>query len=380
MLILCTVILLVDLLLLAVVVWNSRAWPSPRPLDGRPPDELDCTVLIPARNEAVHIEACLEAVLAQQPALRQVIVCDDHSHDDTAERVLRLAARDTRLQLIRSPALPPGWCGKPFACATLAAAATTRWMLFLDADARLQPAGAGRMVAEAERRGLTFLSCWPGLTMESAWERLLMPLLNFTVFTLFPAPLSLRRRDPALGLAHGACIMMRRDAYQQSGGHEQVRGETFDDTVLARAWRAGGRHGECLDGQSIVRVRMYDSLESIWHGFAKSFYPAFRHRRSFWLFMGFHTLCFLGPFIAWPWLSGAERWIAMAAAACVVVMRLVQGRRFGFPLWSALLHPLAQLLLLACGLDSWRRCASGRGLVWKGRVYRAKPGATGGRP
>src|SRR5690606_20059092 len=120
---------------------------------------------------------------------------------------------------------------------------------------------------------LTFLSCWPQLEMRGLFERLLMPLLNFVLLTLYPAPLAASRDNRALGLAHGACILVRADIYRLLGGHESVKAELFEDTRLAQHWRATGHRSLCLDGTGTVRVRMYDSLSAIWGGFRKNLYP-----------------------------------------------------------------------------------------------------------
>ena len=90
-----------------------------------------------------------------------------------------------------------------------------------------------------------------------------MPMLSFCAFTLFPAHLALSRNDPSLGLAHGACILAQRDAYRSVGGHEAVRNEIFEDTCLARLWRARVQRSICLYGQDVVRVRMYEVWEHL---------------------------------------------------------------------------------------------------------------------
>jgi chlorobactene glucosyltransferase len=280
---------------------------------------------------------------------------------------------DPRVRLIVPPALPSGWCGKPFACSRLAAEASGEWLLFIDADARLYEGAIGRMLNEAVARDVSFLSCWPGLELKGLWEKILMPMLNFVVLTLFPAPLSMKRRDASLGLAHGACILARREEYKRVGGHVAVRDELFEDTSLARIWRARGERGLCLDGQKIVRVRMYDSFHGIWNGFRKNFFPSFRHVRSFWLFMLLHLFCFFLPFVLCVALALQGAWSLQAglAAVSVLLMRALLALRFGYPLWSVLLHPLAECVLLILGIVSWWSCRGGRGVEWKGRIYRA---------
>jgi chlorobactene glucosyltransferase len=368
MLILCTV----GVLLLALMVYNMTGWPRVSRNAG--PGPLNVSVLIPARNEEKNIAAALDGVLASHESVREILVYDDHSTDRTADIVRAFAGRPGGVRLIESQPRTDGWAGKPFACSRLAAEARGKWLLFVDADTLLQPGAIARIVTEAEQRGLTFLSCWPGLALHGFWEKALMPLLNFVVFTLFPAPLSVRMTLPSLGLAHGACILVRRAEYEQTGGHAMVKAELFEDTALARAWRAVGLSGLCLDGQDIVRVRMYDSLGGIWIGFQKNVYPAFRHEISFWLFWAFHFTFFVLPFVvALAQLAAGFFSPAVWGAVCAVLLsRTSQVLRFGYPLWSVFLHPLAECALLAVALTAWYKCHSGRGIEWKGRTYHGR--------
>ncbi|MET0623304.1 MAG: glycosyltransferase [Pyrinomonadaceae bacterium] len=366
-------ILAAALATLCVALWNALAWPRVGDAPGvESMTRGRVSILIPARDEERNIAGCLDAALAQGEVVGEVLVYDDHSRDGTARVVEEYARRDARVRLVAPAPLPSGWCGKTFACARLAAEASAGWLLFLDADARLSASAAALIVREASARGVTLLSCWPRLETRGFWEGALMPLLNFVVFTLYPAPLALRRSDASLGLAHGSCLLARRDHYESVGGHAIVRGELFEDVRLAQAWRAAGRPSLCLDGRAVVRVRMYSSLAEIWWGFQKNFFPAFRSARSFGAFMALHFLVFLAPFAFLPLAAKTTGGMFLsAAAACVLAARFALALRFGQPLWSPLLHPLGEAVLLALGVSSWLRCRTGRGVVWKGRSYLA---------
>jgi len=350
------VILGVALFFLAIAVTNALFWPRVRMAGQLPTGSV--SVLIPARNEETKLGACLASVLAQGSIVSELLVYDDHSIDATA----RVAAStgDSRVKVIPPVPLPAGWYGKTFACAELAQQAQSRWLLFLDADTRLHPGGCRRMLSEVERRELTFLSCWPRFLMLSWPERVLMPMLNFVVFSMFPGPLSSMRTDPSLGLAHGACILVEREAYARVGGHAAVRCEIFEDTRLAQIWRAAGERGLCLDGSDVVSVRMYASFVEIWRGFTKNFYLAFRHPANFWAFLVLHFCVFLLPFLSVGW----------RAAAVVIALRSVLALRFGQGWWSVLAHPFAEALVLALAISSWSQARSKSGVAWKGRQYR----------
>jgi glycosyltransferase involved in cell wall biosynthesis len=355
--------LLAVAVMLAIVAWNVLAWPA---VTGARDDDGSVSVLVPARDEAATIRACLESIAAQGPLVREILVYDDRSSDGTGAVVAAFAAGDPRVRLLRGRGAPRGWCGKPHACQHLAEAARCEWLLFLDADARLRPGAAARLLHDARRRGLTFLSAWPALELAGFWERLLMPVLNLVVFSLYPAPLALRRRDPSLGLAHGACILARRETYAAIGGHALVRDQLFEDSRLAQAWRAAGERSLCLDGQSIVRVRMYDTASGIWRGFQKNCYPAFRHDASFWAFLALHALAFVVPAVL---LFLAPSALVVAALAGGVLARVLLAARFRHPFWSTWLQPVVTLALLAIGLASRWRFRGSSGVEWKGRRY-----------
>jgi glycosyltransferase involved in cell wall biosynthesis len=340
------------------------AWPQVAAAGAHEPGVV--SVLIPARNEAPNITACLDAALAGGSTISEVLVYDDRSDDGTTGLVSEHATRDARVRLMAGTALPQGWCGKNFACATLATGARGSWLLFLDADARLAPGAADRLLGEAASRHATMISAWPALVMVSFWERALMPMLNVVTFSLFPAPLSFMRDDPSLGLVHGACILVNRDAYHRVGGHTAVKGEIFEDQRLAQLWRERGERGFCLDGRTAVSVRMYRSLREIWGGFQKNFYPAFQHEWTFWAYLLLHTSIFILPLIL---VVLAPSWITLSAVAALVTVRILLAVRFRHPLWTVLMHPVAEVVLLGIGLASWWRCRSGRGVEWKGRRY-----------
>jgi len=200
-------------------------------------------------------------------------------------------------------------------------------------------------------------------------------LLNFLTFTLYPAPLAyIRDSDASLALAHGACILLRKEQYDFLGGHRAVRSELFEDTRLARSWRAAGLRNRCVDGSRLVSVRMYETLGQIWVGFEKNFFSAFKTQAGFFVFLTIHLLLFLAPFIllgliAVPVFSGEFRWAILVCCGLVLLIRLVLSLRFRHPLWSILLHPVAEVFLAAIALNSWWRAVSGKGVRWKARTY-----------
>ena len=116
--------------------------PEPGTSHGHAPE---LSVLIPARNEADHIRAAMQSVLANQDVTLELIILNDQSTDATEDIVQTLAVKDSRITLINSSALPENWCGKQHACWQLAQHAHYDLMVFMDADVELAPQALARM-------------------------------------------------------------------------------------------------------------------------------------------------------------------------------------------------------------------------------------------
>lgn len=99
------------------------------------------SVIVPTRNRGALLERALDGVLRQSWPDFEVIVVDDASTDDTAERLARCA--DPRLRVLREA--QPG--GGPRARNRAAAAARGRFLAFLDDDDEWLPEKLARQLA-----------------------------------------------------------------------------------------------------------------------------------------------------------------------------------------------------------------------------------------
>ena len=125
------------------------------------------SIVLPARNEAVHIAACIRSIRASTWPDLELIVVDDHSTDGTGALARAAAADDARVKVVDAPDLPAGWFGKQWACQSGAAHATGSLLLFTDADTRHAPDLVGRMVRMRERRELFMLKAQAPMALSS---------------------------------------------------------------------------------------------------------------------------------------------------------------------------------------------------------------------
>lgn len=328
------------------------------------------SVLVPARNEAANIEACLEGLLAQRYRRLEVLVLDDGSTDDTAERVRKMAARDDRLCLVHGTGLPRGWAGKAHACWEVSRCARGEWLLFVDADTRHEPELVGRAVRAAQATGCDFLSTFPRQETRSLGEALTAPFIYWVLFTLLPFHKVWSSPKPSFTAACGQFLFVRRAVYEETGGHSAIRASLHDGLHLARLLKRKGKKIRLVDLSDQIRCRMYSGFRQSWDGFSRNAYQGIGSFPLLVFLTLWHGLLGLGPFIslAIGLLSGAA-WTGLAAAQVILLfgIQLALRSRFRYSWATVALHPLGIAVLIGIQWASWWKSVSRAGTVWKGR-------------
>lgn len=350
------------------------------PIEGTP-----VSVIIPARNESATIATVVRSVLASTYQPLEVIVVDDGSTDDTAARVIRLAADDGRLRLLSGAPLPPGWFGKPWACAQGARVAGGRLLLFTDADTCHEPELLGRAVAALERERASLVTVAPHQRCETLWERLIMPQIWLLLRLRYhPRRVNRARRERDV-IANGQFILTTREAYDAVGTHEAVRHEVAEDLALAQAYFRQARRIHFTFATRLMQTRMYHSLPHLIEGWSKNVYlggrrsfpdePVLRalvpvllaYAFGFWL---------VPPAVALAGLAGVDVaglfGAALAATGLSALFWCAISYGMEIPPVYGLGYPAGAAMALYIAMRSaWR---GGRRVEWRGRVYRGSGG------
>lgn len=342
----------------------------------RPPDFPFVSILVPARNEALNIEACVRSLLGQDYPCFELIVLDDHSEDETIRILRSLAVQDSRLRILCGEPLPADWLGKCFACHQLANHAQGEYLLFTDADTVHRPDSlAAVMTARAEDQA-DFLTLITGFEMKTWSEKLVLPLIHFTAFACFPFAGIKIFKHPFWAIGNGQFMLFRRDIYKAIGGHESVRTALVEDIWLARRVKAAGFSISVRDGSMAVSCRMYRNLREIWEGFSKNLFAVVNFSLSGLIVMVLSlALIYLLPsvlFCAEMWRpQEVLSWFFPAVEILLAVsMRLLLALRFRLGIVSSFFHPAGIFMVLGIAMNSAWRVLGGCGVVWKGRTYR----------
>jgi len=274
--------------------------------------------------------------------------------------------------------------GKTHAVATAARAAKGEWLLFTDADTEHLPGSLAELLERAENEHADLLSLSPGQETLTWWEKSVIPLVFVKLVSLFRFEDVSDPQSPAAA-ANGQYVLVRREVYERSGGHEAVKSAILEDVELARRIKSQGAKILFLPGAQWVRTRMYQSFGEMWQGWTKNLYLLYGGEAcrmlaavaSLWLLdllpeLAFLIICFCFA------ISHAGR-MAMLTALILFVLALARqwnyGRalgRLGFEPALANYKPIGAALLGALMLRSLRAHRGAGGIQWKGRHYATK--------
>ena len=198
---------------------------------------IDVSVCIPNYNGLAVLRECLDAVLAQEIEQRlEVLVYDDGSTDDS---VAVVTAEYPGVRLL-SDAQNRGFS---HACNSLAAAATGRYLLFLNNDAFLEPGALAALCRAAQETPRALLSLRQIDAENGELLDLGMGLDLLTVpYPLYDTP------SPHLATLIGACLWVPAELFAEAGGFPAWFGSIAEDLYLCQFARLRGRTLHLVDG------------------------------------------------------------------------------------------------------------------------------------
>jgi chlorobactene glucosyltransferase len=329
------------------------------------------SVIVPARNESANIDRILTTLRATSYSPVEIVVVDDRSTDDTAQRVQAHAAADPRVKLVAGEPLPTGWFGKPWACVQGARAAQGELLAFTDADTVHHPDLLGHSVGAHQRSGTDMLTVVTGQILVTFWERVVMPQVWLPLGARYNPRRVNRATRPRDVIANGQYFMTSRTAYERIGTHESVKGEVAEDLVIGQRYVETGLRLRMWWAEELIQTRMYTGLAHLIEGWSKNLYlgakasfpgqPALQAVAPFIMLAG--QIFWLTPFIA---LALGATWALWAIGLGVIFWGLVCVG-LSVPAWYGMVYPLGVLMIMFLVIRSGVR--GRRKIEWRGRMY-----------
>lgn len=337
--------------------------------------KLQLSVLVPARNEAESIRACLASLVQQSEdgfsvgREWELILIDDGSTDATRQ----IAEEFVGVKIVEAPPLPAGWTGKANALWFGAQQAKGEWLLFTDADTVHEPGNLRRAIHEADKYRVSLLSYSPRQLLSGVAQRALMPLIFADLAQKYP-PRRVNLPDSPVAAANGQFLMFDRAAYFRVGGHAAVHSSIIEDMELARRCKqakAGVRFRYAPDA---VSARMYSNFSAMYEGWTKNLaalFPDALFRAAGRLLQG--TLLLGLPLVAvWLYLIAARVeviWAVILWWAWRVRVHYSHIAAAHFSGSDTALSPLALPAYAVLLVHSWMQRNVRRQVTWKGRSY-----------
>jgi N-acetylglucosaminyl-diphospho-decaprenol L-rhamnosyltransferase len=221
----------------------------------------DLTVVVVTYRSAAHIAGCLESLPAAAEGLDVELVVVDNASGDGTPDLVRAAAPAARLILNEA--------NRGFAAAVNQAVrlARGRYLLLLNPDARPEPGSVARLARELDAHpdvalagpqllhpdGSPQPSAWPAPGLRTlAYDALLLHNLMPRSRLCFVAA---EGEEPVdVECLSGACLLVRRAAFEALGGLDERFFIYYEDTDLGVRARAGGHRVRLVPAARAVHL------------------------------------------------------------------------------------------------------------------------------
>ncbi len=334
------------------------------------------SIVVPARNEAEHIEAALTSLLQLDYPDYEIIAVNDRSEDATGAILDRLAelhagaeTSEHFLKVLHVRELPAGWLGKTHAMWQAGRQATGDWLLFTDADVVFRQDALRRAIAYAERERADHVVLFPTMVMESAGERMMMAFFQSQfVFAHRPWKVADPKSRDSMGV--GAFNLLRRDVYERIGTYQRLRLAVLDDMKLGEVVKLEGFRQRNVFGRDLLKLRWVFGTLGMVRNLTKNFFAILHFNAAFAaLAVSAIVVVNLGPFVG-VWLGCG--WARVGFIAALVTLSLIyfgMSRRSDIPAIYVLLHPIGTLLFSYAVVRSAVVTLARGGIVWRGTWY-----------
>jgi len=341
---------------MARLPWLSQS--SPLSSDGAPM----VSIIFAARDEEAKLPGAIQTLLAQDYPKFEIVAVNDRSQDQTPAILHDLERANRNLKVIDIDDLPPGWLGKPHALVAGCEQARGEWFVFTDADVHFAPDVLRRALALVQQHHWDHLSLLTAIEMHGFWETTAISYFGLGfVFGNEPWLAANPRSKRYVGI--GAFQLVRRSAYEASGGHRRLRMDVIEDMKVGKLIKLAGFRSGVAVAQDRVRVRWHTGVRNVISGVTKNFFAACHYNALFALVaMALPLIMSVAPFFGVVFASGWARIFAGIAAGVAILIHTAMIWSTGVSPLYGLTHPLGGVLFC------WMLARSAIATLWRGGV------------
>ena len=226
------------------------------------------SVVVPAKNEEEKIEKNLRSLLDMDYPCFEIIAVDDRSEDKTGAIMDKLAEGDKHLKVVHIKELPDRWLGKNHAMHKASRMAKGEFILFTDGDIIFEKDALRLSIQYVTHHKLDHLCLFPQLLRGSYWENAIIDFFGI-IFLLSIRPWAVNGKKSLYG-GVGAFNLVRKTAYDESGGHKRLRLEVIDDVILGKNMKHSGFSQAMLIGDGLLRLRWHNGVKGYVTGMEKN--------------------------------------------------------------------------------------------------------------
>lgn len=376
-------LMLLELMRMSLLLWRVLST-EPKLDSAKNPETLEypaISIIMPAKDEELYIEASLKSVLSSDYKNFELIVIDDRSQDRTGEIIERSAKQDHRIKTASITQLPKGWTGKTNAMYIGAESAKGDLLLFTDADVTFDPDTLKSAAAYFVLNNLDMLSLLPGFTHRGFLENVVYPHLALG-FSYFNPLTEVNNSASPVAMASGCFILISRKAYEHLGTWRRVKDNVTEDVSLSKIAKENGLRFKLMRGRHFVRTRPFSGLMEVVKFWQRTFYGGLQKSvpKILRLFLNYTSLVIL--FVLFVVLGravgvGAANTIDVVAFAVVSLAVVAVIAPLGILLRDEGVNPLYALAApLGVFISGWVALSTimmvinGRGIEWRGSSYK----------
>ena len=325
-------------------------------------DAPQVSIIFAARDEAEKLPAAIQTLLAQDYPRFEVIAVNDRSTDQTSAILHECECASRNLIVTDISSLPQGWLGKPHALVKGYEKSRGDWLVFTDADVHFAPDVLSHAVALAAERHWDHLTLITSVEMRGFWETAAISYFGLG-FIFGNEPWLAADPRSARYVGVGAFQLVRRAAYEKSGGHSRLRMDVIEDMKLGKLMKMAGFRSGVAIAQDMVHVRWHSGIRNVIRGVTKNMFAAVHYNPFFAVAaMVLSLIMSVLPFFGLAFATGWARVFAgIAAGAAVLIHAGMIWSTEASPLYG-FTHPLGALLFC------WMISRSAIATLWRGGV------------